>query len=194
MIANMNAVVVFVLAFVSVAFADTDMTLTAPDVLTECALVPISWSASQAPYNLAVVPASDPCSTVTEDLGDHNVTSLHWTVNIARGTQVFLNVLDSGSGEGWSKQFTIQPGNDTSCLSSSSTNASTPSSGAGSGSTLTISPTFNAAGTSPSAGASGAPAAQNAGGNPNSAFTFRSSSSTTILTSLAAVGLVMLSL
>ncbi|ETW83170.1 hypothetical protein HETIRDRAFT_417157 [Heterobasidion irregulare TC 32-1] len=86
-------------------------------VLTQCQDTHITWSQSQAPYNLLIVPSADPCGDSLADLGDHNGLSMTWKVNLAAGTKVMLSLEDGSSDEAWSADIVVQPSNDTSCLS-----------------------------------------------------------------------------
>ncbi|KAF7316776.1 hypothetical protein HMN09_00410700 [Mycena chlorophos] len=82
----------------------------------ECGSAHITWDETKAPYNLVVVNSTDPCGEILADLGDHNVTSIHWTVDFPAGSTLLLSLEDADENEAWSSTITVGKGNTTSCL------------------------------------------------------------------------------
>jgi len=115
---------VFALAVLRVR---ADFTVYSPQ-LTQCQPATLGWDQAAGPYDVIIVPASDPCGDAIVDLGDAvDSNSYQWSnVAIPAGTQVMVSVLDSQGQEGWSGAVTVQPSNDNSCLSTQSTPSSTP--------------------------------------------------------------------
>lgn len=108
-----------------------DFTVYTP-TLTQCQPATLTWDQATGPYDVIVVPASDPCGDYIADLGDSvDTNSYQWSkVTIPAGTQVLVSVLDSTGQEGWSGPVTVGPSDDTSCLSSQGApNQGTPNQG-----------------------------------------------------------------
>ncbi|KAM5532616.1 hypothetical protein V8D89_013742 [Ganoderma adspersum] len=133
-----------------------DFTVETPTI-TQCGSVQLKWDSTGAKsYNVAIVPAANPCDEILADLGDHTVNHITWTANIPAGEQVMLSILDSDDNEAWSGAITVQKSDVTSCLASSSSSVSSgsvsasASASASSGTTLVV---------NPAAGPSSAPAA-----------------------------------
>ncbi|EMD34035.1 hypothetical protein CERSUDRAFT_117545 [Gelatoporia subvermispora B] len=128
MFASLVSVALF--STLAIQGARADFSVDTP-TLVQCQSVQVKWdSTNSAPYNLIVVPAAEPCGDVLADLGDHNGTSMHWTVNLAAGTQVMFSLQDAVDDEAWSGGMTVQPSNDSSCLSAASSSAAASSSSA----------------------------------------------------------------
>lgn len=158
-----TATVVFALAAVGVR---ADFTVYTP-TLTQCQPATLTWDQATGPYDVIVLPASDPCGEAILDLGDAiDGTSYQVSkVPLAAGTQVIISVLDSAGQEGWSGTITVQSSDDSSCLTSQSTpdqgtpNQGTPNQGGTpSKSTPTPTPTPQTP-TRPSSSSSSSPAA-----------------------------------
>lgn len=121
---------VFVLAALRVR---AEFTVYTP-VLTQCKPATLNWDPASGPYDVIIVPSSDPCGDALVDLGDVGATTFQWSqVTIPAGTQVTISVLDSNDQEGWSGSVTVQPSDDNSCLTSQNpdTPASSPSNPSG---------------------------------------------------------------
>lgn len=107
---------VFALAALGVR---ADFTVYTPQ-LTQCQPATLTWDPASGPYDVIIVPASDPCGDAVVDFGDAiNGTSYQWPkVTLAAGAQVVVSVMDSTNQEGWSGTVTVQPSDDSSCLNS----------------------------------------------------------------------------
>ncbi|KDQ57156.1 hypothetical protein JAAARDRAFT_157271 [Jaapia argillacea MUCL 33604] len=104
-----------------------DFTIDTP-TFTQCQKSQVTWQDTGAgPYNLVVVPGSDPCGDVLADLGDHAGTSMTWLVNLAAGTSVELSLEDASGNEAWSGVITIGSSSDSSCLPAAASSASSSS-------------------------------------------------------------------
>ncbi|KAJ7761876.1 hypothetical protein DFH07DRAFT_956908 [Mycena maculata] len=108
--------------------AATDFT-TGTYSLTECEPAHFSWTATTPPYDVVLVYASDPCGEVVQvaDLGQHNVTSITWTVDLASTTKpLMLSIQDSTAdeNEAWSGAMQIAAGTSTSCLNNAAASSS----------------------------------------------------------------------
>ncbi|KAI0078740.1 hypothetical protein K474DRAFT_1659901 [Panus rudis PR-1116 ss-1] len=184
-------------ATIAVTSVNADLTIATPE-LVQCQPVRVTWSESAAPYDLVLAPVEDPCNKILADLGgDHNHTSLTWTVNVPAGTQAMFSLIDANGEEAWTGAMTVKESNDASCLP-----ANASSSAAGSTSvepTLSVATTLYATGAlptavtaAPAASSSLAPAqavgAANAGLNPgsNAASSIQVSAFAMVLSALAA--------
>ncbi|KNZ81884.1 hypothetical protein J132_10162 [Termitomyces sp. J132] len=111
---------------------------------------------SPYPFDLdwghCILPGSQPNGQALEDLGMVQSTQFSWTVNIPAGTSIGLTLRDSTGQIAQSAAFTINPGNDNSCLGQSSS--------AGATTAGNTSPASSAASSSPvtSPGATSTPA------------------------------------
>ncbi|KAH9945149.1 uncharacterized protein BXZ73DRAFT_96139 [Epithele typhae] len=93
-----------------------DFNVDTPTVVA-CQDVQLKWdSDGSKSYDVAIVPADEPCGTVLVDLGDHTINHITWkNVTLKPDTTVMISVL-SDNDEGWSGHVTVKAGNDTSCL------------------------------------------------------------------------------
>jgi len=112
---------------------------------TQCKPVTLNWAKTDGPYNVIIVPSSEPCGDFLVDLGDHDSNQFDWSkVNITAGTKVMISVLDNKDDEGWSGVITVKSSDDKSCLSSGdnpnypSPSASDPANPPGSSPTPTV--------------------------------------------------------
>ncbi|RPD60119.1 hypothetical protein L226DRAFT_535052 [Lentinus tigrinus ALCF2SS1-7] len=180
-----------------------DFTVNTPAEITQCEPVQLTWADTGAKtYNVALVSSADPCDTVIAEYGDHSTNHITVTPAVEAGQKVMLSVIADDDDEGWSGEFTVKAGNDTSCLPKVSTSASASSSAghssssavASSGTTLVVNPaaaptTASSAPAAPSStdGASVVGAA-GSGILDNGAFgSVRFSASTVALSAIAAV-------
>ncbi|OCH95353.1 hypothetical protein OBBRIDRAFT_788233 [Obba rivulosa] len=128
MLASLVSVALF--STLAIQGARADFSVDTP-TFVQCQSAQVTWdSTNSPPYNLIVVPAADPCGDVVADLGDHNGTSMHWTVALAAGQQVMLSLQDGADDEAWSGAITVQPSDDSSCLPGASSSAVVSSSDA----------------------------------------------------------------
>ncbi|KAI0264479.1 hypothetical protein BC834DRAFT_1042389 [Gloeopeniophorella convolvens] len=86
-------------------------------IFTQCQPAQFAWNTTDGPYNVIVVDEANECGPTLADLGDHNSSSLTWTVSIPAGKKVLVSVLDGKSQEAWSGPIEVQPSSNTSCLS-----------------------------------------------------------------------------
>ncbi|THH30027.1 hypothetical protein EUX98_g4179 [Antrodiella citrinella] len=195
MYSTLVSVALFAAAFVGSVNAVNDLGLSQPAQLVQCQPVTLTWNKATAPYDLVVVPSSDPCNTVLVDLGaNHTTTSYTWNTNVKAGTQVDISLLDADGKEGWTGSITVKASNDSSCLAASQTQNST-SSAAGHGTTLVVPPSGanpTVAINPPSTTDSGAVpvGAANAGLNPHSGAIANSFNGVTVAFSVI-VGVVL---
>ncbi|KAH7926305.1 hypothetical protein BV22DRAFT_1033021 [Leucogyrophana mollusca] len=98
------------------AVAQSVLVINTPAIVLECEPTLLTWSGGKSPYFLTVNPGGDPSSPALECLGEQTGTSYTWTVNIASGTSVGLELRDSTGDVAYSAPFTIQPGTSTTCI------------------------------------------------------------------------------
>jgi len=85
--------------------------------LTQCKPANLTWAQTDGPYNVIIVPSSNPCGDPLVDLGDKDSNKFEWPkVNITAGTKVMISVLDDKDDEGWSSVITVKSSDDSSCL------------------------------------------------------------------------------
>ncbi|TFK33248.1 hypothetical protein BDQ12DRAFT_446196 [Crucibulum laeve] len=174
-----------------------EFAINTPD-LVECEDAKISWQPTKGPYNLIVVPASDPCSEALVEIGDFNQTSITWKTSVPAGTKVVLSLEDGDGDEAWSGEIEVGKGSGT-CSSSSSAVPSgsaapsqasaAPSTG---GTTLVIPPAASSAAADSTASVAPVGAA-NAGTNPfsNGALNTRQISTPVMALSALAVAIAL---
>lgn len=90
----------------------------ATPTLTQCQNSSITWDKSTggAPYNLIVVPNSDPCGDAIADLGDHNGLSMTWLAALPAGMSLLFSLEDASGAEAWSGTMVVGASNDSSCV------------------------------------------------------------------------------
>jgi hypothetical protein len=120
MFSTLLTVALFVAPAIQGVFAD--FAINSPK-LVQCQSSQISWAPTKGPYNLIVVPASDPCGDALVNVGDFTTTDISWTTTIPAGTVVQLSLLDADDNEAWSNNITIGASSDTSCLPAASADA-----------------------------------------------------------------------
>ncbi|KAG6873927.1 hypothetical protein C0995_008966 [Termitomyces sp. Mi166 len=89
--------------------------------LATLALTAASAVAQQFMINTPILPGSQPSAPALENLGQVQGNSFTWTVNIPAGTSIGLTLRDSTGNVVQSAPFTINAGNDNSCIGASST-------------------------------------------------------------------------
>jgi len=134
--------------FVSGALAQ--FTINTPTNVVVCQPILLTWSGGTPPYFLSVLPGSQPNAAALVDLGQQSGTSFTWTVNIAAGTSIGLNLRDSSGLVAQSAPFTINSGTDSSCVGKTpSTSAGSATTAAGASSGAPASASAPATGTTP---------------------------------------------
>jgi len=183
-----SLLVSLVLAVASVRAADS-LYISTPNELKQCEEATFAIKGANGAVWPFVVNPSAPCDDPLRELKD--VTGdLKWKPDLPVGTSVMLAIEDGAGNEGWSGALTIQPGNDSSCVPSSSSYPPSTSS----------TPATSPAATSPSSNNkvnSGPDTPQNAqdntGNKPSDAAPARrlALSCATVLTILSALVLVL---
>jgi len=90
----------------------------------QCDVANITWTQSDGPYTLLVVPADDECGDAIDEVDSLTSLSTSYLVNLAAGTQVVLYLEDSDGNDAWSSNITVQSSSNSSCLESGSLAAS----------------------------------------------------------------------
>jgi len=87
--------------------------------LSQCKPATFTWDGANGPYDVVAVLASDPCGDIAHDFGIVNEKSLNWDkVNEPAGKTLMVSILDKDGNEGWSGPMTVEPSDDSSCLTS----------------------------------------------------------------------------
>lgn len=137
------------------AIAQTLLTVQTPASLIQCEPALLAWSGGQGPYFIAAIPGGQSAAAALMNFGQHNGTSLTWTVNVTAGTSVSLKITDATGATNYDQAVTVQAGSDTSCLADDSLSANDSSMAATSSATSAA----EAVTSSTSAGAAGVDAA-----------------------------------
>ncbi|KAF8604200.1 hypothetical protein BDV93DRAFT_522653 [Ceratobasidium sp. AG-I] len=178
-------VALYALALAGAAAAQAGgFTVATPASVVQCQPASLSWSGGTAPYFPSIIPGSQPGAAALKEFPSTSSTSQVWTVDLAQGTSITIQVRDSSGALQYSSAITIQNSSDASCV-----NASVSGTGAA-GSSAPV--TSDAAATSAPA-ATTAPAASSAAGSSStraassaSASVSRSASATSASASASA--------
>jgi hypothetical protein len=94
--------------------------------VTQCKPATLTWDGTaNGPFDVVLVSPSDPCGDILYDFGIVNSGSYTWdTVNATAGLSLMVSVLDNDGNEGWSGNITVQPSDDSSCLTPQNTTPS----------------------------------------------------------------------
>jgi len=144
------------------ARAQAPLTINTPVGATQCLPTSVNWAGGNGPYFLAVLPGMDTSATPLKQFPTTSATSFTWTVDIASGTSITLEIRDSTGTINYSSAITVLSSTDASCLNSGTTEASI-SGGAATG--AAPAPAVSASG----AGGSAAPASSAPAGSIPSA-------------------------
>eukprot|EP01097_Dermamoeba_algensis_P002826 TRINITY_DN2119_c0_g2_i1.p1 TRINITY_DN2119_c0_g2~~TRINITY_DN2119_c0_g2_i1.p1 ORF type:complete len:182 (+),score=27.26 TRINITY_DN2119_c0_g2_i1:193-738(+) len=79
----------------------------------------LSWSGGTAPYFPSIIPGSQPGAAALKEFPSTTSTSQVWTVDIAQGTPITIQVRDSTGALQYSSAITIQNSSDSSCVNAS---------------------------------------------------------------------------
>ncbi|KAG6842309.1 hypothetical protein C0991_010597 [Blastosporella zonata] len=115
----------------------------------------VSGALAQLTINTPILPGNQPTAQALLSFDQTSATSLTWTVNIAAGTSIGLDIRDSTGTVAQSAAFTVNPGTDSSCVGQ---NPSSTSSTATAGNTSPATTSAAATTTSTSATTTTAPA------------------------------------
>jgi len=119
------------LFFALVLRVRADLTVYTP-VFTQCQPATLSWDATTGPYDVLILDSNDLCGDPLAEFDNVDVTTFSWpAVTLAAGKQVTVAVFDASDAEGWSASITIQPGSDSSCLTSGNSGSNSNNNGNG---------------------------------------------------------------
>ncbi|KAI0322745.1 hypothetical protein OF83DRAFT_1167239 [Amylostereum chailletii] len=104
------------LSLLAVSGARADFVVNSTD-FKQCSPAHITWSGTDNPVNVLVVPLYTPCEDTLADLGDHSGKSMTWNVTLKAGTKLLISLEDSEGDEAWSRSITVDASDDMSCLS-----------------------------------------------------------------------------
>ncbi|KAJ3776068.1 hypothetical protein FB446DRAFT_842698 [Lentinula raphanica] len=152
------------------------LTVNTPSSLIVCQPSSLSWSDGTPPYYLSILPGGEISASALKTFDSTNATQYTWTVDIAAGTAITVQLKDSTGTIAYSDQVTISSGTDTSCVSTSvaaSASAGSTSAGSSASSTSgsTVTSTSSASGsTSSSASTTSSSASSSSSSNAASRF------------------------
>jgi len=102
-------------------FAEGGLEINTPSAVSTCTDVNVTWSGANAPFDLVVLDASDPCGATLMDLTITNKTTYTWKApTLKAGQKIIFSLMDKADQEVWSNTVTVGTGKDTSCIASSS--------------------------------------------------------------------------
>ncbi|KAJ1307830.1 hypothetical protein OPQ81_001912 [Rhizoctonia solani] len=107
--------VLFVAFFVAV-LAQSDPSIVTPASLVQCQPALISWTASNSPVFLSLIPGGQPGAAPLKDFGKQSGTSMTWVVDIPAGTSITCQLRDALGVVAYSAPVTIQSGYESSCV------------------------------------------------------------------------------
>ncbi|PIL28511.1 hypothetical protein GSI_08549 [Ganoderma sinense ZZ0214-1] len=118
----------------------TGLEIDTPQNLTECETTKLIWSGGHPPFTLQILYQNN---SLVQEFNNINNNFLFWTANVTAGTGLSLELFDSSNSTGpaFSGTFSVQSGNDTTCLQSSSTTSPVYSTGTASSSSTSPSAT-----------------------------------------------------
>jgi len=138
---------------VSLVPAVLGLTINTPTNVVQCQPILLSWSDGQAPYFLSLIPPGQVSATAIKTFPTQEGTTLTWTVDLQANTNFNIALKDSTGQTAYSDIVTVQASSDNSCLTSGSSNISSPPN-TGGGTSPTSTATGNPAGSSGGSGAS----------------------------------------
>ncbi|KAJ3967864.1 hypothetical protein EV361DRAFT_952850 [Lentinula raphanica] len=95
------------------------LTVNTPSSLDVCQPSLLSWSGGTPPYYPSILPGGEISASALKTFDSTNATQYTWTVDIAAGTAITIQLKDSTGTIAYSDQVTISSGTDTSCVSTS---------------------------------------------------------------------------
>jgi len=102
-------------------FATSGLEINTPSAISTCTDVNITWSGSNAPFDLVVLDAADPCGPTLMDLTVTNKTTYTWKApTLKAGQKIIFSLMDKADQEVWSNAITIGTGKSASCIAASS--------------------------------------------------------------------------
>ncbi|KAJ1307767.1 hypothetical protein OPQ81_001854 [Rhizoctonia solani] len=115
------------------AVAAQSLTINTPASVVQCQPAQITWTATNTPVFVSIIPGGQPGAAALQDFGQQTGSSLTWTVNIAAGTSITFQLRDSTGAVAYSAPTTIQSSSDSSCLGAGASTAPATSGAATSG-------------------------------------------------------------
>ncbi|CAE6475875.1 unnamed protein product, partial [Rhizoctonia solani] len=106
------------LALVAAAVAQS-LVINTPASVVQCQPAQITWTATNTPVFLSIIPGGQPGAAALQDFGSQSGSSLTWTVNLAAGTSITFQLRDSTGAVAYSSPVTIQSSSDSSCIGQS---------------------------------------------------------------------------
>ncbi|KEP46754.1 putative transmembrane protein [Rhizoctonia solani 123E] len=191
-----TAVALYALVLAGAAAAQS-FTVATPASVVQCQPAQLSWSGGQAPYFPSIIPGSQPGAAALKEFPSQPGTSLVWTVDLAAGTSITIQIRDSTGGVQYSSAISIQTSADSSCVNagvsatasggsgaatSTSAAAGAPSSTAAGAVSTTAAPAGTASSAISSASTRAAASATSASASASASATGTNSNSASMLT------------
>jgi len=109
------------------AAVQADLYISTPPELKQCEEATFVISGASGSVWPFVVDPNNPCGDPLRELNDAT-GDLKWTPDLPVGTNVMVEIEDEAGNQAWSGALTVQPGSDSSCITSQSSSASSTSS------------------------------------------------------------------
>ncbi|KDN48655.1 hypothetical protein RSAG8_02642, partial [Rhizoctonia solani AG-8 WAC10335] len=103
-------------SFIALVLTQADPSINTPASLVQCQPALLTWTASNTPVWISVIPAGNPSAPPLMDLGKHSGTSMTWNVDIPSGNSISMQLRDSIGAVAYSAPLTVQSGSDSSCI------------------------------------------------------------------------------
>ncbi|CAE6466820.1 unnamed protein product [Rhizoctonia solani] len=106
------------LTFITLVLAvqAADPSINTPASLVECQPALLTWTASNLPVWISIIPGGMPGAPPLKDMGKLNGTSTTWIVDISKGTSITVQIRDSVGALAFSAPVTIQSSSNSSCI------------------------------------------------------------------------------
>lgn len=105
-----------VFTIVAAAAVSAQGVINTPASLTQCVPTSLSWTVTNGPFYLSIIPGSQPSAAPLFDFGQVMASPVTWPVNITAGTSIGLKLVDSQGNPFYSEAVTIMPGTSDSCI------------------------------------------------------------------------------
>lgn len=105
-----------VFTIVAAAAVSAQGVINTPASLTQCVPTSLSWTVTNGPFYLSIIPGGQPSAIPLYDFGQVMASPVTWPVNITAGTSIGLKLVDSQGAPFYSEAVTIMPGTSDSCI------------------------------------------------------------------------------
>ncbi|KAG8792815.1 hypothetical protein FRC12_004758 [Ceratobasidium sp. 428] len=112
----MRVTLATLLTLVAYVAAQADPSINTPAQLVQCQPAQITWTATNGPAFISIIPGGQPGAAALKDFGQQTGNSLTWNVDIPAGQSITFQCRDSRGQVAYSAPATVQNSSDSSCL------------------------------------------------------------------------------